>query len=64
MDMNAVTVMIVIFIGGALGGFYGLLLAIPLAACLKILMQELLLPRLARTAVLSGPLDEQRRATS
>ena len=61
MDMNAVTVLIVVFIGGALGGFYGLLLAIPIAACLKILAQELLLPRLARTAILSGPLDEQRR---
>ena len=62
MDMNAVTVLIVVFIGGALGGFYGLLLAIPIAACLKILAQELVLPRLARTAILSGPLDEQRRA--
>ncbi len=50
MDMNAVTVLIVVFIGGALGGFYGLLLAIPVAACLKILIQELLLPRLARRA--------------
>jgi predicted PurR-regulated permease PerM len=50
MDMNAVTVLIVVFIGGALGGFYGLLLAIPIAACLKILFQELLIPRLARNA--------------
>ena len=50
MDMNAVTVLIVVFIGGALGGFYGLLLAIPVAACLKILAQELLLPRLIRNA--------------
>lgn len=50
MDMHAVTVLIVVFIGGALGGFYGLLLAIPVAACLKILVQELLLPRLARHA--------------
>jgi predicted PurR-regulated permease PerM len=50
MDMHAVTVLIVVFIGGALGGFYGLLLAIPIAACLKILVQELLLPRLTRNA--------------
>lgn len=50
MDMHAVTVLIVVFIGGALGGFYGLLLAIPVAACLKILVQELLLPRLTRHA--------------
>lgn len=53
MEMSAVTVLIVVFIGGALGGFYGLLLAIPVAACLKILLQELLLPRLERNAALS-----------
>jgi predicted PurR-regulated permease PerM len=50
MDMNAVTVLIVVFIGGALGGFYGLLLAIPVAACLKILAQELIVPWLTRNA--------------
>ncbi len=50
MDMSAVTVLIVVFIGGALGGFYGLLLAIPVAACLKILAQELIVPRLVRNA--------------
>ncbi len=49
MDLSAVTVLIVIFIGGAIGGFYGLLLAIPVAACLKILAQELVLPRLTRS---------------
>ena len=53
MDMNAVTVLIVLFVGGALGGFYGLLLAIPLSACAKILGEELLLPQLARQA--TGP---------
>ena len=50
MDMSAVTVLIVVFIGGALGGFYGLLLAIPVAACLKILAQELIVPRLVPNA--------------
>ncbi len=50
MEMNAVTVLIVVFIGGALGGFYGLLLAIPIAACLKILIQELLLRKAIRNA--------------
>lgn len=50
MDMSAVTVLIVVFVGGALGGFYGLLLAIPIAACLKILAEELVLPPLARRA--------------
>ncbi len=31
--------------GGALAGFYGLLVAIPVAACLKILLRELFWPR-------------------
>jgi predicted PurR-regulated permease PerM len=31
--------------GGVLGGFYGLLLAIPVAACVKILLKELVWPR-------------------
>lgn len=63
MDMNAVTVLIVLFVGGALGGFYGLLLAIPLSACAKILGEELLLPQLARQA--TGPTlsDSQRKET-
>lgn len=44
-DLSAVTVIIVVLIGGAVGGFLGLLLSIPLAACVKILFQELVLPR-------------------
>lgn len=59
MEMNAVTVLIVVFIGGALGGFYGLLLAIPLAACIKILVQELVLPRLERRAAAPSPAFDQ-----
>lgn len=50
LDMSAITVMIVVFIGGAVGGFYGLLLSIPIAACIKILIQELVLPGLERWA--------------
>ncbi|MER3424767.1 MAG: AI-2E family transporter [Nitrospiraceae bacterium] len=45
---QSVTVLIVVFIGGAVGGFFGLLLSIPVAACIKILFQELVLPRLER----------------
>lgn len=60
MDMNAVTVLIVVFVGGALGGFYGLLLAIPVAACLKILGEELVLSQLARRAA-TPTLSETRR---
>jgi predicted PurR-regulated permease PerM len=43
--MGAATILIVLFVGGALGGFFGVLMAIPVAACLKILLQELVLPR-------------------
>ncbi len=46
LDMSAVTILIVMFIGGAVGGLYGLLLCIPLAACIKVLMVELALPRI------------------
>lgn len=59
MEMNAVTVLIVVFIGGALGGFYGLLLAIPVAACIKILLQELALPSLERRAAGRTPSLDQ-----
>jgi predicted PurR-regulated permease PerM len=44
LDLSATTVMIVVLIGGAVGGFFGLLLAIPVAACVKILLEEYVLP--------------------
>jgi predicted PurR-regulated permease PerM len=46
--MSAATVLIVVFIGGAIGGIWGLLFAIPAAACIKILIEELLLPRIQK----------------
>jgi predicted PurR-regulated permease PerM len=46
LDMSPVTILIVVFIGGAVGGLYGLLLCVPLAACIKVLLVELVLPRL------------------
>jgi predicted PurR-regulated permease PerM len=49
-DIGAATVLIVLFIGGAVGGFFGVFFAIPFAACVKILLQELVLPRLSRWA--------------
>jgi predicted PurR-regulated permease PerM len=45
-NLNAATVLIVVIIGGALGGVWGLLFAIPIAACIKILVNELVLPPL------------------
>ena len=49
-DMSAVTVLIVVFVGGALGGVVGLLLAVPVAACVKILLTELFIPLLEQWA--------------
>jgi predicted PurR-regulated permease PerM len=44
-DMSAATILIVVFLGGAIGGLFGLIFAIPVAACLKILIEELVRPR-------------------
>jgi predicted PurR-regulated permease PerM len=51
-DMSAVTLLIVMFIGGAVGGLFGLILCIPVAACIKILFEEFLLPKWSRWAAL------------
>ncbi len=45
-DLSAATILLVVLIGGALGGVLGLILAIPFAACLKILAKELIIPRI------------------
>jgi len=50
MEMSAVTILLVVFIGGAVGGLYGLILCIPIAACVKIIAVEVLVPRLAQWA--------------
>ncbi|MGB5056373.1 MAG: AI-2E family transporter [Nitrospirales bacterium] len=47
-DLSAATILLVVLIGGALGGVLGLILAIPFAACLKILAKELIIPRIQR----------------
>lgn len=49
-NLHASTVLLVVIIGGALGGIWGLLFAIPVAACLKILLKEIVLPRLTSWA--------------
>lgn len=43
-NLNPVTVIVVLFIGGAAGGLIGLLLAIPVAGCIKVLMVEVVAP--------------------
>ncbi len=44
-DMSAVTILIVVFVGGAVGGLFGLIFAIPVVTCLKILIEEFIRPR-------------------
>jgi predicted PurR-regulated permease PerM len=45
-DLDPVTIVVAILAGGALAGVYGMLLAIPVAACVKILLKQVVLPRL------------------
>jgi len=47
-DMSAATILIVVFLGGAVGGLFGLIFAIPVAACFKILIEEFVRPRWLR----------------
>lgn len=49
-NLDPLTVLLAVLIGGALAGLLGLMLAIPVTACAKILAQEELLPRLRRWA--------------
>ena len=44
MEMSALTVLLAVLVGGAIGGVLGLLLATPLIACAKVLMEELWAP--------------------
>ena len=45
-NLDPVTVFVAILAGGSVAGVYGMLLAIPLAACAKILIREVALPRI------------------
>jgi predicted PurR-regulated permease PerM len=44
-DMSVPMILFASIAGGVLAGFYGLLLAIPVAACVKILLKEVFWPR-------------------
>lgn len=48
--MDTPTILFASLAGGALAGVYGLLIAIPVAACIKIVLQELFWPRFKRWA--------------
>ncbi len=49
-NLDALTVLLVVLIGGSLAGLLGLLIAIPAAACLKILWREVVSPELRAVA--------------
>lgn len=44
--LNPLTIIVVVFIGGWIGGVLGLLFAIPTAACIKIFLEEVVSPYL------------------
>jgi predicted PurR-regulated permease PerM len=44
-NLDPVTIFVAVLAGGSVLGAYGMLLAIPVAACIKILIQESLLPK-------------------
>ena len=45
-NLHPVAILLAAIAGGSLAGLYGLMLAIPAAACIKIMLSEVLLPRL------------------
>ena len=45
-NLDPVTIFVAVLAGGSVLGAYGMLLAIPVAACIKILIQEVLLPKI------------------
>ncbi len=50
-ELSAATIILVVFIGEAVAGIWGMLFAIPVAACIKILLNEIALPRLRSWAL-------------
>ncbi|MBT5657997.1 MAG: AI-2E family transporter [Phycisphaerae bacterium] len=45
-NLDPVTILVAVLAGGSVLGAYGMLLAIPVAACLKILLSDLVIPKL------------------
>ncbi len=45
-NLDPVTILVVVLAGGSIMGIYGMLLAIPVAACVKIVCTDLLLPKI------------------
>ena len=55
-NLDPVTIFVAVLAGGSVLGAYGMLLAIPIAACVKILIQESVLPNVRKWA--SGEADD------
>jgi len=49
-NLDPLSVLLAVLVGGALAGLAGMLVAIPVAACAKILGQEVVVPRLRELA--------------
>ena len=47
-NLDPVTILVAVLAGGSVGGIYGMILAIPAAACAKILITDVLLPRVKK----------------
>ncbi len=45
-DLDPVSIVVAVLAGGSLAGVYGMLLAVPAAACVKILIREVVMPRI------------------
>jgi predicted PurR-regulated permease PerM len=61
-NLGPVSVFVAVLAGASLAGVYGMLLAIPAAACIKILASEMLMPALREWAAgrASDPLPIDR----
>jgi predicted PurR-regulated permease PerM len=54
-NLDPVTILVAVLAGGSVGGVYGMILAIPVAACLKILVTDVLLPRVRAWTAAPAP---------
>lgn len=64
-DLSPVAVIVAIMIGGSLAGIFGALLALPVAAMVKIILYELLIPEridAIRKDAAKGGIQRSRRA--
>jgi predicted PurR-regulated permease PerM len=48
--LHPIAIMLAIIAGGSLAGLYGMILAVPIAACTKVMLSEVVGPRLRQWA--------------